>query len=805
MAKCYIMATISDVLQQQHEGMESAVDIMMSLEEMFAMKSRTTKREAVTAFMNLRMKPGQAVKDHMMKVIAHLNIAELHGAEIDGETKIYMVVNSLSDSFDQFKLDYTLNKKEYTLQGLMQDVQSAEKILVKGKGQEIHMFGKVATVKARQKVKKQPKKKQLGPTKKETKKVTKIKGKCFLCGEKGHWKRNCPKSQNKKEEGNVNYLETCFLADSTDSWIIDSGATNHVCYSLQGFQERRKLSKNEINLRLGNGTLVSASAVGDIRVYLDSRRHLDLIDVYYVPQFKRNLISVSCLNKFGYSVTFNKAFIISKNDKIICQDDYSRFGYVYLMRHKSDAFDMFKAFKAEVENQLKKHIKILRSDRGGEYLSGEFQQYLIDNGIVSQFSAPGTPQQNGVAERRNRTLLDMVRSMLSYSTLPISFWGYALQTAIYILNDVPSKFVPKTPHELWTGRKPSLQHLRIFGCPAHVLKGKTEKMESRSETCIFVGYPKETKGYYFNSPSDLKVFVSTNAKFLEKDYMNDFVPRSRIVLNEMSGDTIPREVTQPNPIVSSDPTQDQQPTIHRRSGRVRTQPERYIGLGESVENLLDDDDPYTYKEAMEDVDSRHWQKAMQSEIESMFDNKVWSLVDLPKGIKPIGCKWVYKRKRGMDGNVETFKARLVAKGYTQKEGIDYEETFSPVAMLKSIRILLSIAASLDLEIWQMDVKTAFLNGSLDESIYMMQPEGFIEKGQMDKVYKLQKSIYGLKQASRSWNIRFDQAVKGFGFIQNPDEPCVYKRIKGDKLVFLILYVDDILLIGNDVGVFVGEK
>ena len=125
--------------------------------------------------------------------------------------------------------------------------------------------------------------------------------------------------------------------------------------------------------------------------------------------------------------------------------------------------------------------------------------------------------------------------------------------------------------------------------------------------------------------------------------MNDFVPKSRIVLNDMSGDT------QPDPIVSSTPTQNQVLTIPRHSGRVSTQPERYIGLGESVENLLDDDDPYTYKKAMEDVDSRHWQKAMQSEIESMFDNKVWSLVDLPKGIKPIGCKWVYKRKRGMDG------------------------------------------------------------------------------------------------------------------------------------------------------------
>ena len=149
--------------------------------------------------------------------------------------------------------------------------------------------------------------------------------------------------------------------------------------------------------------------------------------------------------------------------------------------------------------------------------------------------------------------------------------------------------------------------------------------------------------------------------------------------------------------------------------------------------------------------------------------------------------------------IETYKARLLAKGYTQKEGIDYDETFSPVAMLKSIRILLSIAAALDYEIWQMDVKTAFLNGFLEEDIYMAQPNGYIAKGQEQKVCKLLRSIYGLKQASRSWNIRFDQAIKSYGFEQNVDEPCVYKRIREDKVVFLILYVDDILLIGNDVG------
>ena len=159
----------------------------------------------------------------------------------------------------------------------------------------------------------------------------------------------------------------------------------------------------------------------------------------------------------------------------------------------------------------------------------------------------------------------------------------------------------------------------------------------------------------------------------------------------------------------------------------------------------------------------------------MYSNQVWDLVKAPNGIKPVGCKWVYKRKRGIDGKFETFKARLVAKGYTQKEGIDYDETFSLVAMLKYIRILLSIVAHYDYEIWQMDVKIAFLNGNLEEEIYMMQPKGFIGKNQEHMVCKLKRSIYGLKQASRSWNIKFDQAIKSFGFEQNLDESCVYKR------------------------------
>ena len=154
------------------------------------------------------------------------------------------------------------------------------------------------------------------------------------------------------------------------------------------------------------------------------------------------------------------------------------------MQRKLETFENFKGFRAEVENQLGKPLKKLRSDLGGEYLDKEFEDFLIEHGIVSQLTRPGTPQQNGVAERRNRTLLDMMRSMFSYSSLPLSFWGYTLQTAAYILNLVPSKSVAKTPSELWTGRKPSLRHVRIWGCTTHVLKAKTRKLEPRSDVYL---------------------------------------------------------------------------------------------------------------------------------------------------------------------------------------------------------------------------------------------------------------------------------------------------------------------------------
>ncbi|GKC38537.1 retrotransposon protein, putative, ty1-copia subclass [Tanacetum coccineum] len=493
-------------------------------------------------------------------------------------------------------------------------------------------------------------------------------------------------------------------------------------------------------------------------------------------------------------------------------DDYSRYGYVYLLKHKHEVFETFKVFKNEVENQLGKTIKAIRSDRGGEYISQEFKDYLKAYGIVQQLTPPYTPQHNGVSERRNRTLLNMVRSMMSLTTLPLSFWDYALESAARILNMVPTKKVDKTPYELWHGKVPNLSYLKVWGCEAHVKRHTPDKLQQRSVKCIFVGYPKETMGYYFYYPPENKIVVERYADFLEKDFILQKESGRNVELDDE--DILPSENTSEHPIEEESlapiVSQEEDVVPVRRSVRTHKAPDRLclnveidpdrLSFNIEVEehSLGDLNEPANYKAALSDPEFEKWLVAMNEEMQSMNDNKVWKLVVLPPNAKVVKSKWIYKKKTDMDGKVYIYKARLVAKGFTQTYGVDYEETFSPVADIRAIRILIAIAAYYDYEIWQMDVKTAFLNGFLEEEIYMEQPEGFIDPNHPSKVCKLQRSIYGLKQASRSWNKRFDEEIKKFGFHQNLDEPCVYQKASGSNVIFLILYVDDIILMGNHI-------
>ena len=202
-------------------------------------------------------------------------------------------------------------------------------------------------------------------------------------------------------------------------------------------------------------------------------------------------------------------------------------------------------------------------------------------------------------------------------------------------------------------------------------------------------------------------------------------------------------------------------------------------------------DPITYEEAVSCPQSELWLDAIRDEIQSMRHNGVWELIELPEGHRPIGCKWVYKTKRDSKGKVEKFKARLVAKGFTQREGVDYEATFSPVSSKDSFRVIMALVAHFDMELHQMDVKTAFLNGDLNEEVYMMQPEGFVANDSGTLVCRLKKSIYGLKQASRQWYLKFHSVVASYGFVENKVDQCIYCKVSGRKFIFLILYVDDI--------------
>ncbi|KAK8708633.1 hypothetical protein V6N13_059671 [Hibiscus sabdariffa] len=394
----------------------------------------------------------------------------------------------------------------------------------------------------------------------------------------------------------------------------------------------------------------------------------------------------------------------------------------------------------------------------------------------------------------------MVRSMMSHTDLPTSFWGYALETAAFTLNRVPSKSVQKTPHEMWTGRRPNMSFMRVWSCQAYVKHQMSTKLEPKSRKCTFVGYPKETKGYYFYNSKENKVFVARTRVFLEKEFLSNKENGRNIELKEVQQQQVHEPEVEETPQVVEGNSTDLETQPLRRSTRERHEPERYGFLvtthGDVI--LVDQDEPKTYQEAVSSPDSEKWLEAMRSEMDSMSENQVWTLVEPPEGIKPIGCKWVFKKKTDMDGNVQTYKGRLVAKGFRQIHGVDYDETFSPVAMFKSIQILLAIAVFHDYEIWQRDVKIAFLNGKLEEDVYMTQPEGFVTPENDGKVCKLRRSIYGLKQASRSWNLRFNEAIKEFGFIRNEDEPCVYKKFSGSIVSFLILYMDDILIIGNDI-------
>ncbi|GJR36012.1 zinc finger, CCHC-type containing protein [Tanacetum coccineum] len=370
-----------------------------------------------------------------------------------------------------------------------------------------------------------------------------------------------------------------------------------------------------------------------------------------------------------------------------------------------------------------------------------------------------------------------------------------------------------TPYELWTKRKPNLNYLRVWGCRAVVRlpDPKLKTLGERGIKCIFVGYVEHSKAFrfYVIEPNDsvaiTSIIESRDAIFDENRF--SLVPRPSLSIpkgtEDIGGSVVPEVVI--------DEVVQQPESELRKSKRNRTpkdfEPEFQLYLIKGTSDEVSDqhsycfnveNDPKTFDEAMKSHDVALWKEAINDEMNSIMGNNTWVLADLPPGCKPLGCKWIFKRKLKVDGTIEKFKARLVIQGFKQKSGIDYFDTYAPVARISTIRLLIAMASIHNLIIHQMDVKTTFLNGDLDEEVYMNQPQGFIMPGNENKVCKLIKSLYGLKQAPKQWHQKFDEVVLSNGYLLNQADKCVYSKFdESGKGVIICLYVDDMLIFGTD--------
>ncbi|GJY11206.1 retrotransposon protein, putative, ty1-copia subclass [Tanacetum coccineum] len=678
-----MLMTIDPEIQKTLEHL-GTYDMLKELKTLYVQQADQELLQTVREFHTCKQEEGQYVSSYVLKMKSYIENLERLGHAMPQNLSVSLILVSLRKEYKGFVKNYNMHSMGKTVNELHAMLKLHEQTLPT---KEAPPFA--------------PKPKNPPTPKKD----------------------NPAKDAICHQRGEVGIFTIELYSFPSTSWVYDTRYGTHICITTQGLRGSRKLKPRALSLYMGDGHRAAVEAIGDFYLCLPSGLVLILHNCHYAPSITRGTISVSRLYKDGFVNRFedDNSISIFKNNMIyfnaiprddiyeivilldstdiesfekcvacmsgkmarkpyshqverakdllglihtdVCgpfkimsrqgayyfitfTDDFSRYEYVYLLKHKHEVFETFKVFQKEVENQLGKTIKLLCYDRGGKYMSQEYLNHLKDHGIIAHRTPPYTPQHNGVSERRNRTLLNMVRSMMSQTTLPKSFWDYAFESALRILNMVPTKKVDKTPYEVWHGQAPKMSYLKVWGCEAlvkHDTLTKPNKLEPRAFKCIFVGYPKDTIGYSFYYP-----------------------PKNK---------------------------------------------EHELG---------DLDEAANYKAALLDPESDKWLNAMNVEMQSMKDNEVWELVELPPKAKTVGHKWLFKKKTDMDRAVHTYKACLVAKGFTQTPGIDYEETFSPIANIRAIRILIAIAAFYDYEIWQMDVKTAFLNGYINEERFYME-------------------------------------------------------------------------------------
>ena len=568
-------------------------------------------------------------------------------------------------------------------------------------------------------------------------------------------------------------------------------------------------------------------------------------------------------------------------------DDATRYTTTYLLAAKSDVFSTYQRFEAWARTQNHcSAIKVLRSDRGGEYLSNEFDKHLAAAGTARRLTVHDTPELNGIAERLNRTLGEKVRALLHMAALPPNMWGEALRHSTWLKNRTSTRALGgMTPWQALYGTPPDLSRLKRFGEKVWVHDPTGSKLDPRAREGRWIGLDVESHGHRVYWPSNKSVSVERSVYFaaaerLEGEKMD--VPTSKTFSSEPLTASSPAsppapidppDASPPSPTSSlsslssssssravsevlqlDEPDPEPEPEI-RRSSRNRTASrwvrdlqegvgvsssrrsdpimprgvtvpggfemggdeadlidevagawsveaglpilrENWLGL--EVALVVDTADsealePRNLAEAKRRPDWPLWEQAIREELDTLRTAGTWRLEQAPPGANVIGSKWVFKAKKDASGKVVRYKARLVAQGFSQVEGVDYFDTYAPVARLPSSRAIIAMANRLDLELHQVNIKGAYLNGELtaDEVLYMWHPPGYREDNS-GRVLRLLKSLYGLKQAGRRWYQKFTQILSSLGFAQcKVDQAVFFKHTKSPRtLIVIAVHVDD---------------
>lgn len=475
-------------------------------------------------------------------------------------------------------------------------------------------------------------------------------------------------------------------------------------------------------------------------------------------------------------------------------DDYSKIAKVYCIKSKDEVFDYFVEYVNEVENVSNKRVRKIRCDNGKEYINNRIRNFVREKGIQLDFCPPYVHELNGTAERFNRTIMNMSRCLFAEAKIHKRFWPEIVKAATYLKNRTLANTVEKkTPYEIFFSKKPDVRNLRLYGSrvfvkiPKEKLKSKWDK---RAERGILVGYSNVGYRILINN----KVIIARHVDIIEEDVT------SIGFKDEQPIKTVDKQDTSLQSDKASDADESHYDSyVEKEKTVIQNEESLQLRRSERKPKPKRDDDfvyeaiyanycnamvPESYEEAVRSSDAHKWRAAMDKEFNSLNQNKTWELVNRPQHKHIIGVRWIYKEKT--DG---INKARLVAKGYQQN--CNSQDTYAPIARHQTLKVLLAYCCQEGLEIEQMDVETAFLNGKIKSEVYIQQPPGYSDG--TDRVYKLYKSLYGLQESPRQWYECLHEFLTETDFTRNNYDYCLYSKLVNGTIIYILVYVDDILI------------